>query len=566
MSKEGRLGGSGDNRKRWEETTLRKTLERFPERKHEFTTGSGVPVGMVYTPDDAPGAAHGSDGGPEDTLGLPGEYPFTRGVQPTMYRGRLWTMRQYAGFGTAAETNTRFRYLLEQGQTGLSVAFDLPTQMGYDADDEMAEGEVGRVGVSICSVEDMKVLFDGIPLDDVSTSMTINATAPLVMAMYLVAAEESGVDFGGLRGTVQNDILKEYAARGTHIYPPKPSVGFAMDLCAYCAEQVPAWNTISISGYHIREAGATAVEELAFTLADGIAYVEAAKERGLDLTTFTSRLSFFFDAHNDLFEEVAKLRAARRMWARVVKERFGIDSPRAQMLRFHTQTAGCTLTAQQPELNVVRVAVQALAAVLGGTQSLHTNSRDEALALPTEKSARIALRTQQVLAEESGVANVADPLGGSYYVEALTDRIESEALAELARIDGMGGATAAIEKGHFQRTIAKSAYRQQKEIEEGERRVVGVNSYEVDEPEKMDVLRVDPSMREEKLAALSKLRDERDDVAVERALGRLAGEAAAGRSTMKAALECARSRATLGEMSKVLEGVFGRYRPSETAW
>jgi len=560
------LSGSGDNRKRWEETTLRKTLERFPERKDGFTTGSGLPVDRVYIPDDAPGAAHGSDGSPRDTLGLPGEYPFTRGVQPTMYRGRLWTMRQYAGFGTAAETNARFRYLLEQGQTGLSVAFDLPTQMGYDADDEMAEGEVGRVGVSICSVEDMKVLFDGIPLGEVSTSMTINATAPFVMAMYLVAAEEAGVDAGSLRGTVQNDILKEYAARGTHIYPPKPSVGFAMDLCAYCAEHVPKWNTISISGYHIREAGATAVEELAFTLADGIAYVEAAGERGIDLTTFASRLSFFFDAHNDLFEEVAKLRAARRMWARIVKERFGIDSPRAQTLRFHTQTAGCTLTAQQPDLNVVRVTVQALAAVLGGTQSLHTNSRDEALALPTEKSARIALRTQQVLAEESGVANVADPLGGSYYVEALTDRIESEARAELEKIDGMGGATAAIEKGHFQRAIARSAYRQQKQIEEGERLVVGVNSYETDEPERMDVLRVDPSVRKVKLEALSRLRAARDAAAVEVSLGRLTDDAAGGLPTMEAALECARHRVTLGEMSRALEQVFGRYKPSQVAW
>ena len=560
------MAAGRDNRKRWEETTLREVLERFPERRAEFTTGSGLVVDRVYVPDDAPGVLHGSDGGPHDTLGLPGEYPFTRGVQPTMYRGRLWTMRQYAGFGTAAETNERFRYLLEQGQTGLSVAFDLPTQMGYDADDDMAEGEVGRVGVSVCSVEDMRSLFDGIPLDKVSTSMTINATAPLVMAMYLVVAEESGVDARDLRGTVQNDILKEYAARGTHIFPPRPSVGFAMDLCAYCAEHVPRWNTMSVSGYHIREAGATAVEELAFTLADGIAYIEAAGERGLDLATFASRLSFFFDAHNDLFEEVAKLRAARRMWARIVKERFGIDSPRAQMLRFHTQTAGCTLTAQQPELNVVRVTVQALAAVLGGTQSLHTNSRDEALALPTEKSARIALRTQQVLAEESGVANVADPLGGSYYVEALTDRLESEAEAELERIDGMGGATAAIEKGHFQRAIAKSAYRQQQEIEDGRRLVVGVNSYRTEEPAAMDLLKVDPSVREEKAEALSELRASRDDGAVRREPDRLESDAAAGRPTMDAALDCARSRATLGEMSSALVRVFGRYRPSGAAW
>jgi methylmalonyl-CoA mutase N-terminal domain/subunit len=559
------MARSSANRKRWEESTLRKTLERHPERRDGFTTGSGLPIERIYVPDDAPSAPHGSDGGDEDTLGLPGEYPFTRGVQPTMYRGRLWTMRQYAGFGTAAETNERFRFLLEQGQTGLSVAFDLPTQMGYDADDAMAEGEVGRVGVSICSVEDVKELFDGIPLDGVSTSMTINATAPFLMAMYLVAAEESGVDPQKLRGTVQNDILKEYAARGTHVFPPRPSVSFAMDLCQYCAEHVPAWNTMSISGYHIREAGATAVEELAFTLADGIAYMEAAKERALDLEVFASRLSFFFDAHNDLFEEAAKLRAARRMWARIIRDRFGLSSARAQMLRFHTQTAGCTLTAQQPELNVVRVTVQALAAVLGGTQSLHTNSRDEALALPTETSARIALRTQQVLAEESGVANVIDPLGGSYYVEALTDRIETEANEEIARIDEMGGAIAAIEKGHFQRAIAKSAYRQQKEIEERTRTVVGVNRYEVDEAAEMDVLRVDPAIREEKIAALSQLRADRDAASVERGLARLAEDAAAGRPTMPAALACARSRATLGEMSRALEGVFGRYRPAEAS-
>jgi methylmalonyl-CoA mutase N-terminal domain/subunit len=560
------VGTSSDNRKRWEETTLKGTLERFPERRDEFTTGSGLDVDRVYTPDDAPGIVTGSCGGPDDTLGLPGEYPFTRGVQPTMYRGRLWTMRQYAGFGTAAETNERFRYLLEQGQTGLSVAFDLPTQMGYDADDEMAEGEVGRVGVSVCSAEDMKVLFDRIPLGQVSTSMTINATAPFLLAMYITVAEETGVDISTLRGTVQNDILKEYAARGTHIFPPKPSVGFAMDLCAFCAEHVPKWNTMSISGYHIREAGATAVEELAFTLADGIAYIEAARERGLDLTIFASRLSFFFDAHNDLFEEVAKLRAARRMWARIVRDRFGIESARAQMLRFHTQTAGCTLTAQQPEVNVVRVAVQALAAVLGGTQSLHTNSRDEALALPSEKSARIALRTQQVLAEESGVANVADPLGGSYFVEALTDRIEREAGRELERIDGMGGAIAAIEKGHFQRAIAGSAYRQQKEIEERTRLVVGVNSYRVDETETMDVLKVDPSIREEKLAALEELRAGRDAGAVERALEKLEQSAASGEPTMDAALDCSRARATLGEMTRALERVFGRYAPTDAGW
>jgi len=550
--------GNGE-RKRWEETTLRRTLERFPERRKAFATQSGVEIDRLYTADDLPDSL-------EADLGFPGEHPFTRGVHPTMYRGRLWTMRQYAGFGTAAETNRRFRYLLEQGQTGLSVAFDLPTQMGYDADHRMAEGEVGRVGVSICSVEDVKTLFEGIPLDEVSTSMTINATAPFVMAMYLVAAEEAGAERAGLRGTVQNDILKEYAARGTYAYPPAESVGFAMDLCAFCSLEVPKWNTISVSGYHIREAGATAVQELAFTLADAVAYVEAARKRGIDLETFAGRLSFFFDAHNDLFEEVAKMRAARRMWARIVGERFGIDSPRAQMLRFHTQTAGVSLTAQQPEVNVVRVAVQALAAVLGGTQSLHTNSRDEALALPTEESARIALRTQQVIAEESGVANVADPLGGSYYVEWLTDRIERDALTELTTIDEMGGATQAIEKGHYQRSIAKSAYRQQKEIEEGERVVVGVNRYAIDEPPRMEILRVDPALRDEKTASLADLKAGRDRAAVEEALGRLTDAARGGEPTMPAIIECARRRATLGEMSAAVEKVFGRYRPSGSLW
>jgi methylmalonyl-CoA mutase N-terminal domain/subunit len=438
--------------------------------------------------------------------------------------------------------------------------------MGHDADDPMAEGEVGRVGVSISNVEDMKVLFDGIPLDDVSTSMTINATAPMLLAMYVVVAEESGADVSRLRGTVQNDILKEYAARGTYVYPPAPSVRFAMDLCAYCAEHVPRWNTISVSGYHIREAGATAVQEVAFTLADAIAYVEAARDRGIDLEVFASRLSFFFDAHSDLFEEVAKLRAARRMWARIVRERFGIESPRAQMLRFHTQTAGVSLTAQQPELNVVRVTLQALAAVLGGTQSLHTNSRDEALALPTEESATIALRTQQVIAEESGVASVVDPLGGSYYVEWLTDSIEAEVEGELSKIDELGGATAAIEKGHYQKAIARSAYKEQKAIEEGRRVVVGVNRYAADEPARMEILRVDPSILEEKRASLTRLRASRDARAVDESLRRLAEAAERGDPTMPPLIACARARATLGEMSRAVERAFGRYRPAGSLW
>lgn len=547
------------DRTRWENATLRPWLEQFPERAQGFRTLSGLAVDPVYSEDDLAAA-------PEDALGFPGEFPFTRGVHPTMYRGRLWTMRQYAGFGTAAETNERFRYLLEHGQTGLSVAFDLPTQMGYDADHEMAEGEVGRVGVSICSVEDLKSLFDGIPLGDVSTSMTINATAPMLMAMYIVAAEETGADARSLRGTVQNDILKEYAARGTYIYPPAASVKLALDLAAYLTGNVPRWNTMSVSGYHMREAGATAVQEIAFTLADAIEYVETAGSCGIDAESFCSRLSFFFDAHSDLFEEVAKLRAARRMWARIVRDRFGIDSPRAQMLRFHTQTAGVSLTAQQPDVNVVRVTLQALSAVLGGTQSLHTNSRDEALALPTEESARLALRTQQVIAEESGVASVADPLGGSYYVEWLTDRIESEACEELRKIEVMGGATAAIEQGHYQRSMAKSAYRQQKEIEEGTRAIVGLNRYQVDEPGRMETLRVDPRLRDEKSESLRDLKARRDGAGVGVALGRLTTAARDGARAMPALIECARLRATLGEMTSAIESVHGRYRPSGRAW
>ncbi|MBM3307283.1 MAG: methylmalonyl-CoA mutase [Candidatus Eisenbacteria bacterium] len=549
----------GTDRERWERETLRPWLQQSPERTGGFRTLSGIEVGPVYDVSDL-GGARG------EALGLPGEFPFTRGVHPTMYRGRLWTMRQYSGFGDAVETNRRFRYLLEHGQTGLSVAFDLPTQMGYDADHEMAEGEVGRVGVSICSVEDLKALFDGIPLSDVSTSMTINATAPMLMAMVVVAAEETGADPRSLRGTVQNDVLKEYAARGTYVFPPAASVALALDLAAYLNERVPRWNAMSVSGYHMREAGATAVQEVAFTLADAIAYVEAAKARGLDVASFCERLSFFFDAHMDLFEEVAKLRAARRMWARIVRDRFGVASPRAQMLRFHTQTAGVALTAQQPDVNVARVTLQALAAVLGGTQSLHTNSRDEALALPTEESARLALRTQQVIAEESGAASVADPLGGSYFVEWLTDRIESEAAEEMRAIEALGGATAAIEEGHYQRAMARSAYRQQKEIEEGTRGIVGVNRHRVDEPARFETLRVKARLREAQSEALSDLRAGRDGAAVAASLRRLAEAARAGGPAMPALVECARARATLGEMTAALEGVHGRYRPSGRAW
>ncbi|MBD3348664.1 MAG: methylmalonyl-CoA mutase [Candidatus Eisenbacteria bacterium] len=547
------------NRRHWEKETLKPALERYGERRDEFATLSGEVVGPVYTSEDLHDDA-------DERLGFPGEYPFARGIHPTMYRGRLWTMRQYAGFGSARETNERFRYLLDHGQTGLSVAFDLPTQMGYDADHPMSEGEVGRVGVSVCSVEDMLTLFRDIPLDQVSTSMTINATAPMLMAMYIVAAEETGADVSALRGTVQNDILKEYAARGTYIYPPADSVKFALGLSAYLNKHVPKWNTMSVSGYHIREAGATAVQELAFTLADATAYVEAARWAGIDGAAFCSRLSFFFDAHSDLFEEVAKLRAARRMWASIVRDRFGIDSPRAQMLRFHTQTAGVSLTEQQPDVNVVRVALQALSAVLGGTQSLHTNSRDEALALPTEESVRLALRTQQVIAEESGVANVADPLGGSYFVEWLTDRIEREVHEELHKIDSMGGAIAAIEEGYYQRSIARSAYDQQRAVEEDERVIVGVNRYRVEETTRMETLSVDPRMREEKTARLSDLRAGRDEAAVRDALERLAAETRDGDPAMPLLVECARKRATLGEMSAAIEGVYGRYEPAGGEW
>ncbi|HEY75465.1 MAG TPA: methylmalonyl-CoA mutase family protein, partial [Thermoflexia bacterium] len=488
----------------WEERTVKPVLERFPERRERFETLSGIPLDRVYTPADVE-VDYLND------LGFPGEYPFTRGVQPTMYRGRLWTMRQYAGYATAEESNARYKYLLEQGQTGLSVAFDLPTQLGYDADDPLAEGEVGKVGVSISSLDDMRVLFDSIPLDRVSTSMTINAPAAILLAMYIAVAKEQGVEPKQLRGTVQNDILKEYVARGTYIFPPRPSMRLVTDLFRYCAAEVPKWNTISISGYHIREAGSTAVQEVAFTLANGIAYVQAAIDAGLDVDTFAPRLSFFFNAHNDFLEEVAKFRAARRLWARIMRERFGAKNPRSWRLRFHAQTAGSALTAQQPEINVVRVTIQALAAVLGGAQSLHTNSRDEALWLPTEESVRIALRTQQIIAHESGVANTVDPLAGSYVVEHLTNEIERQAQEYIEKIDGMGGALAAIEKGYIQQEIADAAYRYQQAVERGDQIVVGVNAYQIEEEEAdLERLVVDPAVearQRERLAALRARRD-----------------------------------------------------------
>ncbi|RLC77669.1 MAG: methylmalonyl-CoA mutase, partial [Chloroflexi bacterium] len=459
-----------EHKQQWEQTTLEKSLTRFPERREQFETLSSIPVERLYTPADV-------ETDYLDDLGFPGQPPFTRGVQPTMYRGRFWTMRQYAGYATAEESNRRYKYLLEQGQTGLSVAFDLPTQIGYDSDHPLAEGEVGKVGVAISSLEDMETLFDGIPLDKVSTSMTINAPAAVLLAMYIAVAKQQGVEPEKLRGTIQNDILKEYVARGTYIFPPRPSMRLITDTFAYCGARLPRWNTISISGYHIREAGSTAVQEVAFTLANGIAYVRAAIDVGLDVDDFAPRLSFFFNAHNNLFEEAAKFRAARRLWASIMQERFGARNPRSWKMRFHTQTAGCTLTAQQPDNNVARVTLQALAAVLGGTQSLHTNSRDEALSLPTEESVQIALRTQQIIAHESGAADTIDPLAGSYFVEHLTDEIERRSREYIEAIDSMGGALAAIEQGYIQQEIQDSAYRYQKEIERRDRIVVGVNRF-----------------------------------------------------------------------------------------
>jgi len=546
-------------REEWEKRTLEPTLRRFPERQERFETLSGIPLDRIYTPADVP-VDYLQD------LGFPGEYPFTRGVQPTMYRGRLWTMRQYAGYATAEESNARYRYLLAQGQTGLSVAFDLPTQLGYDADDPLASGEVGKVGVSISSLDDMRVLFNGIPLDQISTSMTINAPAAILLAMYIAVAKEQGVDPKHLRGTVQNDILKEYIARGTYIFPPRPSMRLVTDLIRYCATEVPEWNTISISGYHIREAGSTAVQEVAFTLANGIAYVQAAIEAGLDVDAFAPRLSFFFNAHNDFLEEVAKFRAARRLWARIMRERFGAKDPRSCMLRFHTQTAGCTLTAQQPELNVIRVTLQALAAVLGGTQSLHTNSLDEALWLPTEESVRIALRTQQIIAHESGVANTVDPLAGSYVVEYLTNEIERQAQAYIEKIDAMGGVLVAIEQGYIQQEIADAAYRYQQAVEKGERIVVGVNAYQIaEEARRLKRLVVDPAVEARQRERLAALRARRDAERVSAMLARVEAAARApDQMLMPLFIAAVEADCTLGEICGVLRRVWGEYRPPTT--
>lgn len=538
-------------KKRWEEEVLKPVTNRFPERKPEFKTPSGIPVPRLGLP------ATEAD---QEKLGFPGEYPFTRGVQPTMYRGRLWTMRQYAGYASAEESNRRYRYLLDQGQTGLSVAFDLPTQIGYDADDPMAMGEVGKVGVSISSLDDMDALFRGIPLEKVSTSMTTNAPAAILLAMYIAVAKRQGVAENKLRGTIQNDILKEYVARGTYIYPPTPSMRLITDVFSYCEKNVPRWNTISISGYHIREAGSTAVQEVAFTLANAIAYVQAAIQAGLKVDEFASQLSFFFNAHNDLFEEVAKFRAARRMWAKIMRERFHAQDPRSWMLRFHTQTAGSTLTAQQPENNVVRVTLQALAAVMGGTQSLHTNSMDEALWLPTEKSVRVALRTQQIIGYESGVADSIDPLAGSYLVEYLTDEIERQATDYIAKIDEMGGALAAIENGFMQGEIQDAAYQYQKAIENKEQTVVGVNAFQVEENLELESLQVDAGIEQAQRERLEELRRRRDHARVNELLDRLDAAAHGSENLVPLFVEAVESDATLGEICNVLRKVWGEYQ------
>ncbi|MBI5547686.1 MAG: methylmalonyl-CoA mutase family protein [Deltaproteobacteria bacterium] len=536
----------------WEDKVLKKVLDKAPERAPEIKTGSGLSADRVALPAQI-------DQGYVDQLGFPGQFPYTRGVQPTMYRGRFWTMRQYAGFSTAEESNKRYRYLLEQGTTGLSVAFDLPTQIGYDSDDPMSRGEVGKVGVAIDSLADMEALFDQIPLDKVSTSMTINSPAMVLLAMYAVVAEKQGVKSDQIEGTIQNDVLKEYVARGTYIFPPRPSLRLITDIFAWCGKSAPKFNTISISGYHIREAGSTAVQEVAFTLADAITYVKAAVDAGLDVDAFAPRLAFFFNASSDVLEEVAKFRAARRLWAKIMRDRFHAKKPQSQMLRFHTQTAGYTLTAQQVDNNIVRVALQALAAVLGGTQSLHTNSRDEALALPTEDSVRTALRTQQVVAYESGVCNTVDPLGGSYYVEGLTDRIESEAAALIEKIDSMGGMIPAIEAGFPQRQIEDAAYTYQTQIEKGDRIIVGVNKFQTKEKASPPVFRVDSSVGEGQVRRLKELRAKRDNAAVQQALTRLEAAAKGSDNLMPHVLDAVRAYGTLGEICNVLRKVFGVY-------
>ncbi len=539
----------------WEEADVQKAQSRLPERHDPFTTISGAPVERLYTPADVAGLDYDRD------LGLPGRYPFTRGVHPTGYRARPWTMRMFSGFGTAEETNARFKYLLEQGQTGLSVAFDMPTLYGYDTDAPEAMGEFGKCGVAVSSLADMEVLLDGLPLDQVTTSMTINSPAAIIWAMYIAAAERRGISRRLLGGTTQNDILKEFSAQKEFLFPPAPSMRLVVDTIEFGTREMPKWNTISISGYHIREAGATASQELAFTLADGFAYVEAALARGLAIDDFAPRLSFFFNVHNEFFEEVAKFRAARRIWARAMREKYGAKDPRSWMLRTHAQTSGVSLTSQQPEVNVIRVALQALAAVLGGTQSLHTNSMDEALALPSAKAATIALRTQQVIAEESGVASTLDPLAGSFFVEALTDRMEAEANAYFRRIEALGGVIPALEAGFIQREIAEAAFRYQQEIDQGERIIVGVNDYVADEPLAIPILEMDPRGYERQIARLHQVRSERDNGAAEAALRRLTDAARDGvTNLMVPILEAVNAYATLGEITGVFRRVFGEYQ------
>jgi methylmalonyl-CoA mutase, N-terminal domain len=543
------------SRARWEAEVLRPGLERTPEQPGTFETDSGIPVERIYAPEDVAAVEYDRD------LGYPGAYPFTRGIYPTMYRGRLWTMRQYGGYAGAEESNRRYRYLLGQGQTGLSVAFDLPTQMGYDSDHPLALAEVGKVGVAIDSLADMEVLFDGIPLDRVSTSMTINATASILLCMYIAVAERQGVPAERIDGTIQNDILKEYIARGTYIYPPAPSMRLVTDACAYCAEHLPRWNPISISGYHIREAGATAVQEVAFTLGNAIAYIEAVRATVLAVDEFAPQLAFFFDVQMNLFEEIAKYRAARRLYARIMRERFGARDPRSQMLRFHTQTAGVALTAQQPKNNVVRVTLQALAAVLGGTQSLHTNALDEALALPTDEAALLALRTQQIIAHESGIASTVDPFAGSYYIEALTAEMERRAQAYLDRIEAVGGMLRAIEEGFVQREIGEAAYREQQAVESGRRIVVGVNRFQRADEQAPALLKVDSAVLKRQRMRLGRVRAERDGERVQTALSAL-GEAAEGEGNLlPPILDCVRAYATVGEICDTLRSRFGTYRP-----
>ncbi len=541
------------SQQRWQKNTLKKTLDKRPERKDEFITQSSLPIKRVYTPLDV------ADLDYDDDLGNPGEYPYTRGVHATGYRGKPWTMRMFAGFGTAEETNQRFKYLVEQGNMGLSVAFDLPTLMGYDSDAPEALGEFGKCGVAISSLKDMEILFDGIPLDKISTSMTINSPAPMIWAMYIAAAEKQGVPMEQLRGTLQNDILKEYIAQKEFIFPPKPSMRLVTDTIEFATHHMPKWNYISVSGYHIREAGSTAIQELAFTLIDGIEYVKWSLERGLDIDDFAPRMSFFFNLHNDFFEEVAKLRAARRIWAREMRETFGATNPRSWLMRFHCQTAGVSLTAQQPEVNLVRVALQALAGVMGGTQSLHTNSMDEALALPSEHAVTLAMRTQQVILEESGVANTVDPLGGSYFIESLTDETEAAVYEYFQRIEDFGGVLPAIEAGFFQQEISDASYRHQKEIESGQRDIVGMTKYSNDEPMNIPILEMDPQGYEKQVARLNRVRDERDETKAQDALAKLEEACANGQNVMPYLVEAAHAYVTLGEMTDVMRETFGLY-------